>query len=243
MTKTLPRRWLTPVTVLAAALTLTLAVACGSAATPTPTPLPLPDPQVLLDGAVQQLQAEPYMGFVFDHPVGNTPIGPGVTLARAEGVSELPDRYRVEIVMVSQGAALNMGIISTGEAAFLTNPITGQWLPATSPAQIPFRFEYIISLVRAMLGGISDLEMVGVEELDGNAAYRIRGVTPTVGLGQVIPGAMPDGQLPVEVWIDQAGGKLLKAQMTGQLVPGEDPNTSRVLTLEALVEPPDISPP
>ena len=226
-----------------AAAWLTMACSAAPAPTLTPTPEPLPDPQVLLDGAVQQIQEERYMGFVFDHPVGNTPIGPGIKLARAEGVSELPDRYRVDIVMEAQGTPLNMSIISTGEAAFLTNPISGEWAAATSPAQIPFQFEYIISLVQAMLGGISDLEMVGEEQLDGNAVYLIRGVTPTAALPQVIPGASPDTQLPVEVWVDQASGKLLKAKMTGELVPGEDPNTARVLNLESLAEPPDISAP
>ena len=224
-------------------LLVAAAMACSPAAAPTPTPNPLPDPQVLLDEAVQQLQTERYVGFVFDHPVGNTPIGPGVALSRAEGVSELPDRYRVEIAMESRGTSLNMGIISTGEAAFLTNPMSGQWMPASSPAQIPFRFEYIISLVQAMLGGITDLELVGEEQLDGNAVYRIKGVTPTAALPEVIPGASPDSQLPVEVWVDKASGKLLKAQMSGELVPGEDPNTARVLTLESLAEPPDISAP
>lgn len=220
-----------------------LATACSPATTPTPTPLPLPDPQVLLDEAVQQLQNERYMGFVFDHPVGNTPIGPGVALARAEGVSELPDRYRVDIAMESAGTALTMGIISTGEAAFLTNPVNGEWMKAASPAQIPFQFEYVTSLVQAMLAGITELEIVGEEQLDGNAVYLIRGATPTVELPQVIPGASPDVQLPVEVWVGKAGGKLLKAQMTGELVPGEDPNTARVLTLESLPQPPEISAP
>lgn len=220
-----------------------LTVACSPASTPTPPPNALPDPQILLDGAVDKLQDQQYLGFVFDHPAGNTPIAPGVALTRAEGVAELPDRYKVEVNMESRGTALRLGIISTGEAAYVTNPMSGEYMPAASAAQVPFQFEYITVLVIAMVGGLAELEPVVEVELDGSQAYFIRGVTPTASLGEVIPGAMPDGQLPVEVWVNPNTGHLIQAQMSGTLVPGEGEDTVRFLSLEYLSEAPDISVP
>ena len=230
-------------------LLVAVTVACSPAATatpvptPTPTPIPLPDPQVLLGGAVQQLQTEQYLSFVFDHPVGNTPLAPGVALTRAEGLAHLPNRFKVELDMESQGTALRLGIIVLESGAFVTNPVSGEWMPATSPEQVPFQLDLITGLVGAMLGGITGLEPVVEDEFNGDPVYLIRGVTPTAALGQVIPGALPDGQLPVEVLVDPASGKLLQAQMTGALVPGEGADTVRVLRLESLAQPPDISAP
>ena len=230
-------------TMLAMVSMLSMTVACSPASTPTPTPNPLPDPQVLLDGAVQQLQNQQYMGFVFDHPTGNTPIAPGVALTRAEGVADLPDRYKVEVNMESRGTALRLGIISTGEAAYVTNPMSGEYMRAASAEQVPFQFEYITVLVIAMVGGLTDLEPVVEADLNGSRTYFIRGVTPTAGLGEVIPGAMADGQLPVEAWVSPDTGRLIQAQMSGALVTGEAEDTVRFLSLEYLSEAPDISVP
>ena len=227
----------------ALAVSLSLSSACGSAGTPTPEPSSLPDPQILLDGAVERLQAQQYLSFVFDHPVGNTPLAPGVALTRAEGVAELPDRYKVEVNMESRGTALRLGIISTGEAAYVTNPMSGEYMPAASAESVPFQFEYVTTLVIAMVGGLTDLEPVTEADLDGSQVYFIRGSTPTGALGQVIPGAMPDGQLPVEAWVNPDTGRLIQAQMSGTLVPGEAEDTVRLLRLEYLAEPPDISAP
>ena len=232
------RWWLWSLTAAVAAVV----VACSPAAPPTPTPVPLPDPQMLIDGAVQQMAAEKYISFVFDHPVGNTPLAPGAAITRAEGVAILPDQFNVGLDMESAGTALHLGLISTGDTAYMTNPLSGEWTQAT-PAQIPFKFEYISGLVGAMLGEVSDLETVGETDLEGTPAWLIKGLTSTAALGQVIPGAQTDAQLNVEVWVDQASGKLLRAQMLGALVPDEDPETVRALTLESLAEPPDISPP
>ena len=232
------RWWLSSVAV---AVTV-LAVACSPAEPPTPTPVPLPDPQALIDGAVQQMATEQYISFVFDHPVGKTPLAPGAAITRAEGVAILPDQFKVGLDMESAGTALHLGLISTGDTAYMTNPLNGEWIQAT-PAQIPFRFEYISGLVGAMLGDVSDLETVGENVLEGTSAWMVKGVTSTAALGQVIPGAQTDAQLEVEVWVDQGNGKLLRAQMVGALVPDEDPETVRALTIESLAEPPDISPP
>lgn len=231
------------------ALLVALALACSPAAaptpipTPTPTPVPLPDAQTLLDEAVQQLQTAQYVGFVFDHPVGNTPLAVGLALVRAEGVVHLPDQFKVDVDMDSRGTALSLGIVATDSGAFMTNPITGEYMPAASREMVPFQFDYITGLVTAMLAEIGELEPVTEGKLYGNPAYFTRGVTPTVGLGQVVPGAMPDGSLPVEVWVDPESGWLMRAQMTGPLVPGEAEDTVRRLTLELLPQPPDISAP
>lgn len=227
----------------AVAVVVAMAMACGPAPTPTPTPLPPPDPQVLLDRAAQQLATEQYLSFVFEHPVGNTPLGSGVALLKAEGVAHIPDRFQVEIDMDAQGTPLRTGIISTGEAAFMTNPITEEWAQMSSPEQLPFQFDYITQLVGGLIGGATDLEFVGEDSLDGNAAYLLRGATATVGLAEVIPGTLPDGQLALELWIEQAGGKLLQLRATGALTVGDGSDTVRLLRLESLAEPPDISAP
>ena len=241
------RAWWWLILAVAAAMAMVVAVACSAAPTatpaPTPTPTPPPDPRALLDAALQQLETEPYLSFVFEHPVGNTPLGAGVALTRAEGAADRPNRFRASIDMDAQGTPLNLGIIVTENESFVTNPINGEWTPTTSPEQIPFRFEFIGEVIGGLVGGMAEPKLAGVDSVDGNPAYLIRGVTPTAALGEVIPGTLPDGQVLVELWVEQASGKLVQARATGSLTVGDGADSVRLLTLEALSQPPEISPP
>jgi len=210
--------------------------------TPTPTPTPPPDPRAILARAADQLTAEQYLGFVLEHPVGSTPLATGLNLVGSEGVANLPDRFRLALDMEASGTALKLDVIVVGEQAFMTNLFSGTWEPVPKE-QIPFRFDFVTESVTALLSGMDDLTLMGDGELDGLPAYVIRGVGPTEALSQIIPGALPDSTIPVELLVDKADGQLRQVQMTGPLVSGDLADTVRLVRLEALEEAPEIEAP
>jgi hypothetical protein len=210
--------------------------------TPTPTPTPPPDPRAILARAGNQLAAVPYLEFVLEHPVGSTPLATGLNLAGAEGVARLPDRFRLALEMEASGAVLKLNVIVVGEQAFMTNLFSGDWESAPRE-QIPFRFDFVAEAIAGLLDGIEEASLVGETDLDGDAAYHVKGIGPTEALSQLIPGALPDSTIPVELWVDKADGSLRQVRLTGPLVADDLADTVRVVQLKALEEAPEIEAP
>ena len=210
--------------------------------TPTPTPTPLPDPRAILSRASEMLAAEKFLGFTLEHPVGSTPMATGLFLASAEGTASLPDRFRLALDMEASGTVFKLQVIVVEERAYMTNLFSGEWEPVPKE-QIPFRFDFVTQSVTALLSGMEDTTFVGEADLDGITAYHIQGTGPTHALGQLIPGALPDARIPVELWVDKAEGRLRQVELTGPLVAGDELDTVRVVKLESLREPPDIEEP
>ena len=234
--------------VLSACLTITLAaslLACaGPAATPipTPTPTPPPDPFAILVRAADQLTSDPYLEFVLEHPVGSTPLATGLNLAGAEGVANLPDRFRLALDMEASGTVLKLDVVVVGDQAYMTNLFSGAWEPVLKE-QIPFRFDFVTESVASLLAGMDDLTLLGDGELEGEPTYFIRGVGPTGALAQLIPGALPDSTIRVELWASKVDGRLRQVQLTGPLVAGDLPDTVRVVSLKTLADAPEIEAP
>ena len=238
--------------VLSACLTFTLAVSLLSCAGPTPTrmlpsiptrtPTPLPDPRAILVRAADQLTTDSYLEFVLEHPVGSTPLATGLNLVGAEGVASLPDRFRLALDMEASGTVVKLDVIVVDDQAYMTNLFSGAWEPVLKE-QIPFRFDFVTQSVANLLSEMDDLTLVGDWVLEGEPVYVIRGEGPTEALTQLIPGALPDSTIPVELWVSKADGRLRQVKLTGPLVTGDLPDTVRLVRLEALDEAPEIESP
>lgn len=209
---------------------------------PTPTPTPPPDPRAILATAAERLAGDQYLGFVLEHPVGNTPLAPGLVLARAEGTAVLPDRFKLSLDMEGSGTVLKLDVIVVEDAAYMTNLFTGTWEPVDK-AVIPFRFDYVTGSINALITEMKEPRLVSEGALDEVTAYHIRDMGPTGALSQLIPGTLPDAELSVDLWVHKADYRLRKVQLTGPLVVNDLPDTVRVVHLEALEEPPEIEEP
>ena len=211
-------------------------------ATPTPTPTPLPDPRAILTRASGQLAAEKFLAFALEHPVGSTPLATGLALAGAEGVASLPDRFRLGLDMEASGTVVKLDVIVVEDRAYMTNLFSGAWEPVPKE-QIPFRFDFVTESVTVLLAGMGDLTLQGDGDLDGEPVHVISGIGPTGALSRLIPGALPDSTIPVELWVEKTGGRLRQIQLTGPLVTDDLADTIRVVRLEALDEAPEIEEP
>ncbi len=210
--------------------------------THTPTPTPPPDPRAILARAADHLANDRYLEFTLEHPTGSSPLASGLNLVAAEGVASLPDRFRMGLEMEASGSVLRLEAIVVGEDAYMTNLFTGAWEPVPNEL-IPVRFKYVTESLAALLEGAEAATLVGEVELEGYTAYHIKAVGPTGTLAQLIPGALPDATVPVELWVGKDTGQLRQALIDGPLVAGDLEDTARMVRLKALENPPEIEAP
>ena len=209
---------------------------------PTPTPTPPPDPRAILARTAERLPDEKFLGFTLEHPVGNTPLATGLVLARAEGAAQLPDRFRLFLDMEASGTVFKLEVIVVEDAAYMTNLFSGAWEP-TPKEQIPFRFDFVTQSLTALLSDLSGPALVGSEEIDGRQTYHISGMGPTNALARLIPGTIPDSELPVELWVNRDDLRLRRVRLAGPLVTNDLPDTVRQLDLQIPESPPEIEAP
>ena len=211
---------------------------------PTLTPTPTPDPLALLDRAANRILAAEFLAFSLERQPGESQSGgasasPVLTLTRAEGTAQIPDRLRMALDIEVSGSFLQIGVIVVGDAAYMTDFFTGAWAPIAKE-QVPFFSDNIAQTFAGLIAGIDSPELVDAAPTEEGYTHHLRGTIPTVVLSQVFPGAVPETDLPVDVWVDDAGDRLPKARLTGKVAAGDAADTVRVLLLEVPESPEEI---
>lgn len=221
-------------------LLLLILAACGgpaATATPEPTPTPIPDPAAILARAAERVAAAESLGFVLEHPTGNTPLSPGLLLIRAEGAAKAPDRFRLSLELEASGSFLQLEVIGIGEAAWMTNLFSGEWESAPAAA-LPVRWDNAGAVFAAAIAAVESPQLAEAEPVEdsdgGYTAWVIRGMLPGTALAAALPGTLAEQAVPVTVWADQSELRLPRLRLEGPLVAGDLPEVSRVLTLTAL---------
>ena len=192
--------------------------------------------------AAHLLQSEESLGFTMHHPVGSTPLATGLLLTRAEGVAALPNRFQLNIEIEASGTVFLLGIVVVDDQAYMTNLFSGEWEPAPRE-QLPFRLESVVESVSALLEAVENPVLSAGHSLEGQAVHYLQGTAPTGTLTQLIPGALPDATIPVQIWLGEEDGRLRQVELTGELVADDHPDTVRVVALEFLDAPPEIEEP
>ena len=239
--KARPNLWLA-----IAAMLLAQAVACGSlpSPTPTPTPKPTPDPQVTLRRAVSQVLEMESAAFTLEHQVGSTILFPGLEMSKASGVVDIPDkiRLRVEAQSTIPRSFVEINVVIIGDQAWMTDFITGQWRQVP-PESLPVTFSDLGRTLADIIEAVRDPRLVGPQELDGRNTYRIEGRVQSEDLAALVPGAGEGFEVVLMLWLDQDDGSLRRVLISGQVVPSDIPGAVRLLTLEDINLPVDITVP
>ena len=93
-----------------------------------------------------------------------------------------PDRVRGTLSVSLGFFTLEIETITIGEAAYTTDPQTGEWGIASDPiSALPNPVE----LTGADTLALNDATLVGEETLDGERVYRLRGAPPPATVGGV----------------------------------------------------------
>lgn len=236
---------------LAAAILLSVAlllaaVACsgaGPTVTPTPTPKPV-DPQEELQRTVESLMALRSVAFDLEHLVGSTNLLPGVLMSRAYGKAVVPGEFdiTVEGELLFPRSYLEIGMISLGEQAYMTNLVNGQW-EEVSQAALPINLSDFGATLASIVDEVQSPRLLGQENVDGVDLYHIGGDITSEVLKGLVPTAGTGFPVALEMWTERDTGMLRRALITGQVVATDVEEAQRQLKLEGANEPVTIEPP
>ncbi len=215
----------------------TLAIAsCGGAGGP-PGP---PDPVVLLGQAAGRMESVGSFAFLLEHENGATTITRGLQMVRAEGRMVGRDRMEAQLQAMVGPVALEVGVIVLPEGSWMTNPLTGQWVPEAIRVS---QFFDPATGVPALMRGIQEATLVGSEVIDGTSAHRIEASVASEALAGLVPQAAPGRAVHVRAWIGEADPVLHQLEIVGGVQEGELETLVRRLTFSEFGSSFTIDPP
>ena len=194
--------------------------------------------------AVEQLLALKSAAFTLEHLEGSTELFPGLEMTKASGVVDIPGKFEVTVdaQIAFPKSFLEVSIITIDDTAYITDFLNGEWREV-SPDSLPFS----VSGLGATLAGIVDVvgapEVVAADELRGHETYRIRGQIKSEDLAALVPGAGTGFDVRLELWLGRADGLLHQVLIFGKVVPTDDEEAVRQLTLDDINLPVEINAP
>lgn len=223
-----------------ALVSLALAVGCGPVAAPTLDPLL--DAQEVLRQSVERVLALESAEFTLEHQEGTTQLLPGIEMSKVYGVADIPDKFRFTVEAEVSNTFVETGVVVIGEQAYMTNFLTGQWQEVSKDI-LPLNFSNLGETLASIIGSVQEPTLVGSERWHDYNAYRIRGMVQSNDLSTLVPNAGDGFDIELELLVDRDQGLLLQVIITGQMVATDLPQTVRVLTLDAIDAPVEITDP
>ena len=229
---------------------LLLAAACESEPTPTPTaaptptptpvPTPTPSPDDFIAAVGQNIASMSTARFGM---IDETETGAkffGTTFKSMEAQVEAPDSLRMIVEVVAPGFGfVAIEIVKVGDQAFLKLSADAPWSPLP-PDQVPFNFAGMGIVFASLPDSITDVALIGQEEVQGAQAIQIQGVIDSEVLQPLITDADAGNPITLTFWIDPTQAVLRQFRLAGQIYNEDAPETTRLLTIEDINEPVDI---
>lgn len=232
-------------TLLAGLLVAGMIVACGAGtATQTSSGTAGIDPRPAMRQAVEQLLALESVAFSLDHLKGSTVLVPGVLMTRVYGEVSIPDRFRVTVEAESEfpKSYIEIGVITIEDLVYMTDIFSGRW-KQVSPDALPFNLSQIGQTLANIVDAVEEPVVVGEERLNGVDTLHIKGDIASEDLSELVPGAGEGFPVGLELWLDRSDGLLRQVHIVGRVIPTDDENTLRQLTLDEINRPVVINPP
>ena len=223
-----------------------LVIGCGSGSTTTAGPASIGiDSTVLLQQAVAELLRLESAAFTLEHLQGTTALIPGfLEMKKVSGVVNIPDQFRLEVQAESLAprAFVEIKFVVIGDQAYMTDPGTGRW-NEVSPESLPFNLSNLGRTLADIIVAIEVPSMADSEELRGLDTYYISARIKSQALSGLIPGAAEGLGVKLDLWLEQSKSLLVQVLITGMVIPSDDAGTVRLLTLDDVNVPVEISPP
>jgi len=124
-----------------------------------------------------------------------------IILRSAEGDATRPDAVEADAKISAGFLTVDIGLVFIGDDAYMTDLITGNWGPAPdgfsyNPAVLFSDTEGLGPVLREMQG----TELVGEEEIDGTAAYHLRGTVAEELISELTANTITGDPINVDVW-------------------------------------------
>ena len=194
--------------------------------------------------AVEQLLALESASFSLDHLEGSTMLVPGVLMTKVYGEVSIPDRFSVTVEAESEfpKSYIEISIITIEDTAYMTDILSGRW-NQISPDSLPFNLLDLGQTLADIVDVVQEPQVLGQERLRGVDTLHIKGQIASEDLSELVPGAGQGFPVKLELWLERDQGLLQQVLILGRVVPTDDENTERELTLQDINQSVVISPP
>ena len=225
---------------------MTLGCSSEPSNTPQPEPTVAPfDAREVLQAVVTELSELESGAFVLEHLKGSTDLIPGlVVMHKASGVVAIPDRVRITVEgeTVLPRSFVEVGVVTIGDQAYMTDFITGKWQEVAIES-LPFVPRNLGLTLADIVKAVEQPTLVGLERRMDMDTHHIQGRVQSQALAGLVPGAGQGFEVKLDLWLEESSHFLLQALIWGMVVPTDQPDTLRQLTLSDINVPVEISPP
>ena len=227
---------------------LLLAAACASESTPTPTaaptptvvPTPTPSAEDFIAAVGRNIAAMTTAKFGMTDETQTGAKFFGTTFKSMEAEVESPDSLRMLVEVVAPGFGfVAIEIVQVGDQAFLKLSADAPWTPLP-PDQVPFNFAGMGTVFAGLPETITDVSLIGKEEVRGSQTVKVEGVIDSEALLPLITDGDAGNPITLTFWIDPVEAVLRQFRLAGQIYNEDAPETTRLLTIENINEPVDI---
>jgi hypothetical protein len=229
---------------LTAVLMVSVLLAACDSDRETQSEFPDIDPAPAMVRAVAQLLDMESASFTLDHLKGSTVLVPGVLMTKVSGEVSIPDRFSVTVEAESESpkSYIEISIITIDDTAYMTDILSGRWNQISADS-LPFNLSGLGQTLANIVNAVREPKVVGEEELHGVDTLHIEGQIDSEDLSELVPGAGQGFPVQLELWLDRNQGLLQQVHIIGRVVPTDETNTLRQLTLEDINQPVVIEPP
>ncbi len=213
-----------------------------------PTPVPTPDltaKEIANRASAAMLAADTlHYAITLSGRLAYIDRPPTTALKSVEGDLLRPDRVTGLVKVSSLGIVIEIGLISIEGQSYVTNPLNQRWEPL--PAEwgwyfdpsLPFDEEHGIPAVVPLV----ELEKAGLEEIEGQTYYRLKGVTQGELIRWWTAGLIGPGDVPLELWINTDTFLIQRVHLV-ELESDPERPTEWDIAFSSFNQPLDIQPP
>ncbi len=164
----------------------------------------------------------------------------GTTLKRLNAEVEEPDRFKLAVEAQSALGFVRIQVVGIGDEVLMQLFDGAPWSPV-EPDQIPFNLTGLGMTLHDILLAIEDATISGSESLGGGPALRLETTLASDDLSALITNADSGHSLDALLWIGESDRALRQIRIAGQVYDDDAQETVRVITIEDVDVPVDIT--
>jgi lipoprotein LprG len=216
---------------------------CGGGSSGPSGPTLAADAQTIVDASAAAMGEVQSVEFEVERsgaPISIDSFG-SIVLERIVGQFSVPNSAQAVIdVRIDDSVNTQLAAIAIDDEVWLSNPITGNYETLPEGYDIdPSRFFDPENGWRPLLANLTDVELIGIEDRDGDA-YHVRGTAPAAQIEVITAGLVDDQDVTIDFWLDPVTGLVRAAEFDTMI---DDATVSWALELRDYGESFDIAPP
>ncbi|MFP4438308.1 MAG: LppX_LprAFG lipoprotein [Chloroflexaceae bacterium] len=192
-------------------------------ATPTPTPREISS---RIGAATRATETVHFLIELTGAPVAAEPSG-FFTLVTMEGDLKRPDAVLATVTVRSVTGIAEVRTVSLAGRQYVTNPITRQWqcVAADFAFDPAILFDPEVGLSHLLETGFEEVELIGIEDLEGQPHYHLRGIVPGEELRAISYNSLGAGPVAVDLWAEQSTMRAKRIILVDTATDPEQPST------------------